>query len=188
MSSAGLAAAAVALAVAPVAADTELGHKGTVGQHSLRDTSSKGGVKCVFRTLSESNIHWEGGLARIDVRPPKMKAVSGRQTVGWRFIVQRSKDHGPWKVTYRSPIQKAKATTTTLASFSKMSIKVNVPAASRHENRHFYRVNVKMFWYRSNGTVQGTARHRVDWYQDVIKGLTYWPEPGGCAAWSAWVV
>ena len=29
---------ALVLAVAPVAADTELGHSGEVGQHSLRDT------------------------------------------------------------------------------------------------------------------------------------------------------
>ncbi len=97
-----------------------------------------------YRTITETDsdydpgaTYWEGRLKRLDVRPPRMRsAIAGLQKVGWRFIVQRSKDGGPWKVSYRSPIQVATARADSDARFLPMGVNVTVPAASRHENHH----------------------------------------------------
>lgn len=162
---------AIALAGAPLAAATELGHVGRVGAHSLIDSAANGGARCGYvTTFQDGGAHW-WRLARIDVRAPRVRAISGLQRVGWRFIVQRSQDHGPWQVTYRSAIQIATASTTTRAAFSPMGVKVVVPPPSgQFSNRHHYRVIVKMLWYRANGTQQGTARHLVDFYREQLDG------------------
>jgi hypothetical protein len=183
------AALAVVLAVGPVSADTELGHRGQVGAHSLRDSANRGGALCTYRTLGEAhNVYWEGELRRIDVRPPRMRATAGTQAVGWRFIIRRHRDDGRSRVTYRSPIQKSTATRTQNASFSRMGVKVAAPTwfdDSWGRTVVFnYQVRVRMFWYRPDGTVQGRARHRVDYY-DLSSGGS---EDGSCPGWQAWVV
>jgi hypothetical protein len=180
-SSMALGIAATILGVSPVAADTELGHTGQVGTHSLSETYLDGGAKCTYRTTFEgSGSHWSR-LRRIDVRPPRMKAISAQQRVGWRFIVQRSEDDGPWEATYRSPIQKATASSNANAAFSPMGIKVIVPApSSQFDNHHLYRVVVKMFWYRPGGSQQGSARHLVDYYREQVDGQVNAGNPGGC--------
>ena len=68
-----------------------------------------------------------------------------------------------WTTTYRSPIQKATAYSDVKASFDSMSVPVRVPADS-WDDPYIYRVRVKMFWYRSDGSVQGTAKHGVHYY------------------------
>lgn len=160
-SSVALGLAAMILAVAPVTADTERGHTGTVGKHSLRDSSSNGGVSCVYAEPHQASPDtWLAGLKRLEVRPPRVRSSSGSQRVGWRFIVQRTHQVSPeWLVTYKSPVQKATATLTGNAPFSLMKIKVNVPSYPV-----YYRVDVVMFWYNSAGVVVGKARHRVDYY------------------------
>ena len=177
-----LALLACVLAAGTVSADTELGHKGTVGPHSLRDTYANGGAKCTYvRTFEGETSKW-WRLSRIDVRPPLVKAISTRQRVGWRFIVQRSEDHGPWQTTYRSPIQRATAYSSTAAEFSAMGIKVIVPPpSSQFSNRHHYRVIVRMVWYRKDGSQRGSARHLVDFYREKVDGEV-WPgeEDGSC--------
>ncbi|MDQ3937865.1 MAG: hypothetical protein M3253_04195 [Chloroflexota bacterium] len=112
-------------------------------------------------------------MKRIDVRPPKMRSVGSRQRVGWRFFVQRSLlyEEPVWTTTYKSPIQKATAYSGVNASFDSMSVSVRVPADS-WDDPYIYRVRVKMFWYRSDGRVQGTARHGVDFYAQTVDGDT----------------
>ena len=162
---------ALIVAVAPVAADTEFGHSGIVGKHSLRDADlDHPGAACRYKNVAFGPRGWENLLKRIDVRPPRMRSVGPSQRVGWRFIVQRSPvfDAQVWTTTYKSPIQKAMAYSGVNASFSAMGVKVSVPAGSYNEPE--YRVLVRMFWYASDGTVQGTARHRVDYYAIIVDG------------------
>src|SRR3954463_3196460 len=72
-------------------------------------------VKCRYVvTEPSSELGWtEARLSRIVVNPPTVYAKQGTQKVGWRFSVKRSLnwDLGPWKVTYRSPVERASATT-----------------------------------------------------------------------------
>jgi hypothetical protein len=147
------------LAAGPAPADTALAHQGTVGKHSLRDSSSNGGVSCFYSEPQEmSPGEWLAGLRRLEVRPPKVKSSAGSQRVGWRFIVQRTHQVSPeWVVTYKSPVQKAMATLTGNAAFSAVTIKVSVP-----DYPVYYRVDVVMFWYDAAG--RRKARHRVDNY------------------------
>lgn len=172
---------ALAIGIGPVAAGTELGHNGQVGQHSLRDADiDHPGANCRYKTLNSGPRGYENLLKRIDVRPPRLRSVGSRQRVGWRFIVQRSPafDEQVWTTTYKSPIQKATAYSGVNASFTAMSVPVSVPADSW--NDPLYRVRVTMFWYASDGTVQGKARHGVDYYAQTVDGHAWHAEWDYC--------
>ncbi len=165
--------AGLLLATAPVAlADTELGHKGTVGIHSLVDSASSPGATCKYKYLSKYDY---GKLKRIFVQPPRMRAVAGMnaQTVGWKFTVQRRiisiVGATRWKKTYTSPQMKAVTDDAHNAAFNTASVAVRVPFGPEAQDAFaIYRVTVKMFWHRGNGSVQGKARHRVEFYRSVF--------------------
>lgn len=167
-------------AAMPVQADTELGETGTTGFHALRDNDPSGGAICRYKGIypSPGGYSYEGKLKWIDVRPPKMKAISGQQEVGWRFIVERrSLAAVNWMVRYKSGIQRDTTSSSTNASFSMRGINVRVPTGGKDEDPSYeYRVKVKMFWYKANGGVQGTSTHLVDWYKEVY---TDWPDHFG---------
>src|SRR5690348_2132312 len=67
------------------------------------------GVLCRYVITEPSDIlGWTAArLNKLVVSPPTVYAQHGTQQVGWRYVVKRSLnwDQGPWKVTYRSPIQ-----------------------------------------------------------------------------------
>jgi len=165
-------------AAVPVQADTSLGETGTTGFHALRDSESRPSYSCHYKGMypPSDQDHYEGKLNRIDVRPPKMKAISGQQEVGWRFSVERrGGSDSNWRVTYRSSIQRDTTSPSRNASFSIRDVKVGLPADGAFEDTVYeYRVKVRMFWYRENGGVQGTSMHVADWYSMVNHNL-----PGG---------
>jgi hypothetical protein len=159
------------LAAGPVLADLEQGHSGTVGFHELRD-GSNGGAICRYKQVP-SSYAYEAKLKWIDVRPPKVRSTSGSQAVGWRFLIERRSYDGatfsPWVVTYRSPVQRDVTNTTTNASFSTLGVRVAVPSTSYDEYPGYaYRVQIKMFWFRADGTVGGTATHLVERYKSIF--------------------
>jgi hypothetical protein len=182
------------LVAAPVAADLERGHKGHVGYHALVDTEANAGARCIYRTVVEREsgdpahpIYWEGRLRRLEVNPPIMRtALAATQKVGWRFIIQRAKDGGTFERVYRSPVQVQRLRVNRESSFLPMGVDLRVPKASRHENRHEYRVMVKMFWYGADGSVSGSALHQLSWYELVIRGKTQRTWIPTCDAWSSW--
>lgn len=184
--------AALALAMLatgrPVLADTELGDNGTVGAHSLTDTSSTPGAKCHYRFNSDLGL---GRLKSITVRPPNMSAVAGRtnQIVGWKFAIQRrfvGSSTGPWKQIYHSILQ----TTSTGGSgdaggFSSMTAPISLPSNEGATGVHHFRVIVSMFWYRKDDeTIQGSSRHRVDFYRGVMNTGERWTDDGSCGGLS----
>jgi hypothetical protein len=169
---------AFSVAAGPVAADFELGHKGKVGPHSTVDSIEAASVRCNYKTVAEKDYPdeyylWRGKLTRLEVIPPKVRSVIGTQRVGWRFIVQRALNpeltfSDSWKTTYRSAVQTATATETKRARFTPMYVPVDVPRASA-DRSYGYRIVVKMFWYRADGSVQGTARHLLSYYETFFK-------------------
>lgn len=180
------------LAAGPVLADLEQGHSGTVGFHQLRD-GWNGGAICRYKQVP-SSLAYEAKLKWIDVRPPKVRSTSGSQAVGWRFLIERrSYDRttiSPWAVTYRSPVQRDVTNTTTNASFSTLGVRVAVPSTSFDEYPGYqYRAQIKMFWFRADGTVGGTATHLVERYQYVLGrdngDPTVFTDPYPCSAWQA---
>ena len=180
----GLAALAVGQ---PVLADTELGHTGTVGAHSLTDTSSKPGAKCHYTFSTGLGL---GKLKTIEVRPPNMSPVAGRthQIAGWQFTIQRrfvGSSTGPWKQIYKSNQQTTAIGGGDSGGFTSMTAPITLPSNEGVTGEHFYRVFVKMFWYRKDdATVQGTALHRVDFYRGVMNTGERWTDDGSCGGLS----
>ena len=185
-------------AAVPVQADTELGETGTTGFHALRDSEMAPGYTCHYKGIYPPTADdYSGKLNRIDVRPPKMRAISGRQEVGWRFIVERrngSDGASHWVVTYKSSIQRDTTSASQNASFSRRTINVRLPADGVNEDTIYdYRVKVKMFWYTANGGIQGTSTHLNDWYNEALHdmperdggrdGSVTFQEPAPCRGW-----
>lgn len=165
---------ALVIGASPVAAYKHLGTTGNTGTHSLTDTRSSPGADCVYR-FSDVGTAWE--LRRIWVDPPNVQASAfheGNQQVGWRFTVERRYSDafhpqpGPWEHRYTSPIQKRMTDADHDASFSARDVRVHVPDDASSDVWHHYRVIVKVFWYRDNGSVSGTATMRVEWFKSFF--------------------
>jgi hypothetical protein len=187
----------VLVAAGPVLADHEQGHTGIVGFHELRDGKT-GGAVCRYKQLvpSPSGYTYEAKLKRIDVRAPRVRASSGSQEVGWRFIVERRGYSGtwsPWVVTYRSPVQRDTTNTTTDASFTSMGVAVAVPTTSADDSpAYVYRVLVRMFWYGADGRTRGSALHLTERYRTVLnyasgRDPVVYTERYPCDAWQAFI-
>lgn len=153
----------------PVNGWVETARTGTTGPHSLTDTKANPGAICVYKPYPG----WElSRFKHIYVNAPKIKAVAGQanQKVAWSFTVQRREwniwtpDPGPWENTYTSPKWNASTNATTNAAFTQKGVKVNVPTDPGLDASYQYRVEVKTFWYRPNGNVQGTATMRIERY------------------------
>ncbi len=138
---------------------------GTVGAHSLSDTTGSPAAICVYKPSPIANVTQ---LKHIDVNAPQVKAIAGMgtETVGWRFVIQRTRfgitPH--WKRIYRSPIWKASTDSAHDASFSQEGANVVVPHPYA-TGGYGFRVIVKLYWYKANGTtVKGSTSGRLEWY------------------------
>jgi hypothetical protein len=157
------------LGAQPAFAYIELGTTGTVGVHSLVDTSSTPGAECRYRYLSGENL-WQ--LRRMLINPPRMRAVAGQglEKVSWHYTIQRrfwsafSSRPGPWANRFTSIEFIAYTDSTHNASFSQQSASVSVPLAPGGDAVAEYRAFVKLTWYKASGAVLGTATDRIEWY------------------------
>ena len=147
---------------------------GTVGVYSLNDTSASPGVQATYRYVSKYDS-WK--LGKIIVHAPSVSAVSGKtaQKVGWKFTIQRRFcDFGfctKWSDDYTSPTFTAVTNDVTNAAFADKSVGVR-PGPFGYDGGYGYRAIVKMFWYRPSGSVQGTAKVRVYYYQLTMGATT----------------
>ena len=165
---------AVAIAVigvaAPAAADTPVGHSGTVGRHYLADSQEYPGVRCHY----DSNQN----LDRVRVMDPFVFSVSNDQdsrTVSWRVQVQKRVGSGAWTSVKWSPIRYGDASTTRPAGLSPISVTVAGDSAAD------YRVMVKLAWYVGGKAINrvGSATHREDWYRYPLADANHGFCPGG---------
>ena len=111
-------------------------------------------------------------LKKLVVTPPTMYGKNGTQLVGWRFIVKRSLDgwNTPFVETYRSPIQKRQATTSTPADFDTMRVGVNVPTSVDDQADVWYRVTLKIFRFAPDGSVASSASSKFTDYTTLVAG------------------
>ena len=192
-------------AAMPVQADTPVDETGTTGFHALRDSPDKPGYTCHYKGMypPSGGDRYDGKLNRIGVRPPKVRAISGQQEVGWRFMVERmnvSELNTNWVVTYKSSIERDTTSSSRNALFSMRDVDVRLPADGFNgDTQYDYRVKVKMFWYTANGGVQGTSTHLADWYKEVLHNfpqqgggrdgtLTSFREPAPCRGWVSGII
>jgi hypothetical protein len=179
----------LAVAATQPALGYELGHTGTVGVHSLVDTSANPGATGKYRYYASDGFGW---LKRFWVNPPKMRAVAGKtnQTVGWKFIVERKvcgiPRCGRWTVRYTSPEMTAVTDDAHNASFSQATVRVRVPCGHNCEDAGaIYRITVKMLWHRPNGSIQGKVKDRIYWYgAQMTNGDSGVQEKVASDAWS----
>ena len=143
-------------------------HTGTVGSHSLRDSTTAPGDTCKYREITDPPYESVYVLKRITVAPPRVRAISGTQKVGWKFTVQRKESFEGastgWLETYSSPIQTAMTNSAHDAAFTSKTVSV---IGAHTDTLLRYRVLVTMLWYRANGSIQGTAIQQVHWYKLV---------------------
>lgn len=182
---------ASAFVAGPVAASYLWTETGRVGPYELTDSMSESSVRCNYLTVAVVDYSgpehvWRGKLDRLEIRPPKVWSVRDSQTVGWRFLVQRAKNptstfNDPWVTTYRSAIQTATANEMSAAAFTPMIIPVDVPRGTLERN-HGYRVMIKMLWYRADGTVQGSSKHLLSYYETYFKEHVESVAPPWCDA------
>lgn len=129
-------------------------------------------ANCRYNVTEGGTYGWtEALLKKFAVRPPVMPRPAGAASVGWRFVVERSLDreNTPWRLIYRSPLQRAAKS----ADLTPMSVNVSVPPDSDTPNGQsyvLYRVTLKMFWYRSDGSVQTKVSHLVNDMHVIVGG------------------
>jgi hypothetical protein len=136
-------------------------------------------VRCYNSTVggSPSGHYWEWELRRLYVTTPVFAPLNPGQTVGRRFIFERKLGDGSWTVRYRSPIQKATASSGGTVTLAPMDVKVALPADPYDA---FYRVAVKVYSYRPDGSVKATAKQGVHEYRIWIDGQFRWKQDGYC--------
>jgi hypothetical protein len=130
-------------------------------------------VECRYHLPGPSPVgDWR--IRSFNVLPPVVKANSGTQIVGWRFVVTRATNWGgdPWTVTYRSPIQKASATTTHKAAFTSKSVAVAIPHVENLTSV-WYHVTLKLYWYRANGSIQSQQSYQMPYLKSLQDGHYY---------------
>ena len=161
-----------------------LSQTGNVGVYSLNDTSAAPGTNAIYK-YGYYKDYWK--LRKIVVRAPNVHAVAGKtaQTVGWNFTIQKQFCDfgycGGWFHDYTSPTFKAVTNDATNAPFSDESVGVRAGPFG-YDGGYGYRAIIRMFWYRANGSVQGTAKVRVYYYQ-LTTGSTAEVVTGGCPGW-----
>jgi hypothetical protein len=163
--------AALLMAAAPVAADTELGHSGQVGRHRLRDIFGYPGARCIYPSETAQNE------TAIRVRSPIVYArnvFSGTdyQLVSWQARLQE-RQSGVWRTISSSRREKEYATDLFPAEFSPRTLAVTTAGA--------HRIRVDMYWYSPDGsTIVGRARHLVDFYAIVVNGEQVFQADDAC--------
>jgi hypothetical protein len=157
-----------ALAATQPALAYELSHTGTVGVHSLTDTSSNPAAIGRYRYYASDGYGW---LNRFYVNPPNMKAVAGKtsQHVGWKYMVERKmcgiEGCGSWMLRFTSRQFTAVTDDSHNAAFTQATASVTVPCGHNcYDVGAKYRITVKMIWHRADGSVQGTVLNRIYWY------------------------
>lgn len=156
---------------------------GPVAAYSPPTSDYGNTVTCNYKALG-NGPSYNFRLKKFVVTAPVLYAKKGHQTVGWRFVVTRSTTD-PWEVTYRSPIQKATATTTTAAAFTTKSVGVTLPDVENISQVQ-YHVTLKLLWYRANGSVKSQTSYLMpymishskfddDWANDCRGGFYQGP-------------
>jgi len=164
----GFAFAVLAISVSPALADTELGHNGRVGRHKLRDKPAMDGTHTFYLTPGATCFYdgTSNELVDIVVKAPKIwardtTAARNSQTVGYQVILKRADDSFNITTFYKSTIATATAFDDAFAELPDGDLETSYLPDSD------YFVMIKMFWYRQ-GTVEGTAKHGVDYYNELI--------------------
>lgn len=160
-----------------VAAD---GTTGQVGHYVFTDTPSKPGATCVYNTTGGSEAFLNSVVARApSVWWPDTSSSSNTQhgQVGWKVIVKEGSP-GSWTTIASSAVQKRTAYEDhPLHDVNDKAAFTNLTVSFTSNKFMNYLVTVKVFWYRADGSVKGTATHDVVNYRDRVDGTNVGASP-----------
>jgi hypothetical protein len=154
------------LSVGPVGAYSNITETGMVGHWSLNDSLGTPGAVCSYGAEYPPDY---AGFRWMNVKPPVVFAADrdsnkiDHKRVKWFWKLQRS--HYPnndWKTIDTSAIQSAMAYENQAAQFSAIRIYRNV--GNPDFNDVVYRALVVIKWVKADGSVEGTAKATIDWY------------------------
>ena len=155
---------------------------GTPGEDSAEYGTA---AACMYRSTDVAGIGSTYRLRRIVVQPPtKLYARHPGQSVGWRFIVQRSEVRDqPFERIFAGRIHTSSASLTQPGAFTtkRAGISWADPVENLHIYGHFFRAIAKFYWYSGDGTLRRVERHVLSPYNMYVDGVkTGWLIYGGC--------
>ncbi len=164
------------LSVSPVLADTEVARTGDVGRFYVWEgVPWQNGVYCRYNMNKHNRLNYIG-VSAPGVFARDITGGEDTQTVGWRVIVKRQKPGETALTTfYRSDTQQAVATDVTPTLFVPPAsgyergfngFRLSVPLEPGEGSRYW--IFVRIFWYRADGTVEGSVTHRLDEYMWML--------------------
>jgi len=169
---AGLVAGVISLTFGGVvAADSTTG---AVGHYlpTESNTVAAAGAACLYSTSDGTfyNIYRIVGRKPSVWWPDTNSSISGQHgTVGWRLILKyKAESATTWTLLSQTGIQKATAyedspayDANDRAAFTNQW--VNISYATFSDNVQF-KALIKIYWFRADGSVRGTAQHSVQYY------------------------
>ena len=171
---------AIVLSIVVAGAVAADGTTGQVGHYVFTDSASKPGATCVYNTTGGSEAFLNSVVVRApSVWWPDTSSSSNTQhgQVGWKAIVKEGSP-GSWSTIASSSVQKKTAyedhpfhDPADKAPFTNLTVSFT---SNKFMN---YLVTVKVFWYRADGSVKGTATHDVVHYRDRIDGTSIGASP-----------
>jgi len=158
----GLALGALVLSVGPVLADTELGHKGKVGAHDVRDSALDPVVRCYYSATTNKlkTFEVDGPYIFARDRTPEIDT----QQVGWQVIIKRQFESEDVTTFFKSSVRRAQSWDDAAPKFASRTFDLKIPAEPFGYYSRYWVVQ-KMIWYRGDGSVAGSAQHRIDNYE-----------------------
>ena len=167
----------LAVLAAPAAAETVLiSCSGKCGYYEVydHDVGQKGAV-CVYASSYPYKLN------EITVRPPLTHGYYSYKTkVGWSFRIQRkSVNGGSWHTYFVSSFQTAQADDS-IPAYAGHGFSRRAWSAPANPSGYYYRVEVELDWWH-NGSIEGLALVRYDWYKR-ISGSNTDTQPNYCLA------
>jgi hypothetical protein len=136
---------------------------GRCGYYEVKDagTASQAGAQCNYGTS------YPYKLKSIKVRPPLMHGDYAAKTkVGWRYRIQRKPiNGGNWSPIAISSYQTAMASDS-IPAYAGSGFTFRKWFAPNNPAGYYYRAVIELQWWK-NGSVEGYARVRYEWYRRV---------------------
>jgi hypothetical protein len=185
-------AVAVALAAALTLGQVALadGDHGQTGDHLYTDDSAHVGAVChQSNSTSSPDIYYLSSIAVVPPNAwwPDRDGDNNKEhgTVGWRITVQNDGGNSSWHDVLQTGYQKKTAyedsqapySNSTKAPFTKRTVSLN---GHKYSGSSYFRVKVRVNWYRKDGSLMGWSNHTVGYYTNKPENRGTLPTSGFC--------
>jgi hypothetical protein len=168
-----------------VAADTVTGQH---GNYVMNDNGDAAATGAICRYADVGNLTYD--IYKMVARAPSVwwmntdsNKTTQHGTVGWRLIVlHKAPAASTWSTVGKTSIQKKTAyedqlvpyAASTKAPFTNLTFSIN---KANYPTTEQFMARVKVFWYKSDGTVKGSVVHDVTYYRWAVGPATLGVNP-----------